>query len=266
MLLWYPTFSTIWHSFTDWNGATGTWIGLANYADALLGGQFFELFRTNLVFLCSIPPLLLLCVVVAVAIYDRVPGWRVFRSVYYLPTVLSAAVVGLLMRILFSPDGAVNGVMNAIGLGSLAQDWLGQTVTAFAVLLTAFYWQTLGQGVVIFLAGLSTIGPELIEASKVDGAGWWRRLFFVVLPQLLPTVAYFLLTNVIYVLVDLFGLVFVSTGGGPGRSTTPIDYMIYLTAFQEGRLGAASALAVLLLVIAFTCSWFQVRLIERLGR
>ena len=85
------------------------------------------------------------------------------------------------------------------------------------------------------------------------------------LPLLLPTVAYFLLTNVIYVLVDLIGLVLVSTGGGPGRSTTPLDYMIYLTAFQEGELGAASALAVMLLVIAFTCSWFQIRLLERMG-
>jgi raffinose/stachyose/melibiose transport system permease protein len=110
------------------------------------------------------------------------------------------------------------------------------------------------------------VPPELVEAAKVDGAGWWRRLFSIVLPLLLPTVAYFLLTNVIYVLVDLLGLVFVSTGGGPGRSTTPIDYMIYLTAFQKGELGAASALAVLLLVIAFSCSWFQIRLLDRLGR
>jgi multiple sugar transport system permease protein len=266
VLLWYPVTSTVRHSFTDWNGLTADWVGLTNYTDALLGGQFLELFRTNLVFLASIPPLLLICVVVSVAIFDRVPGWRLFRSVYYLPTVLASTVVGLLMRIMFSPNGVVNAGLTSLGLESLTQDWFGQTVTAFAVLLSAFYWQTLGQGVLIFLAGLATVPPELVEAAKVDGAGWWRRLFSIVLPLLLPTVAYFLLTNVIYVLVDLLGLVFVSTGGGPGRSTTPIDYMIYLTAFQKGELGAASALAVLLLVIAFSCSWFQIRLLERLGR
>ncbi len=265
VLLWYPVTSTIRYSFTDWNGAGADWVGLTNYTDPLFGGQFFELIRTNLVFLAAIPPLLLICVAVSVAIHDQVPGWRIFRSVYYLPTVLSAAVVGLLMRILFSPTGAINGFLNGIGLGGLAQDWLGQTHTAFAVLLTAFYWQTLGQGVLIFMAGLSTINAELVEAAKVDGAGWWRRLFSIVLPLLRPTIAYFLLTNVIYVLVDLIGLVLVSTGGGPGRSTTPLDYMIYLTAFQEGKLGAASALAVMLLVIAFSCSWLQVRMLERMN-
>lgn len=266
VLLWYPVGSTIRHSFTDWNGATAQWIGLQNYTSALFGGQFLELFRTNLVFLASIPPLLLLCLVVSVAIYDQVPGWRIFRSVYYLPTVLAATVVGLLIRIMFSPGGAVNSFLTTIGLGSLAQDWLGQTSTAFTVLILAFYWQTLGQGVLIFLAGLSTVSPELIEAAKVDGAGWWRRLFLIVLPMLLPTVTYFMLINVIYVLVDLLGLVFVSTGGGPGRSTTPVDFLIYLTAFQKGDLGAASALAVILLTIAFSCSWFQIRILERMGR
>jgi raffinose/stachyose/melibiose transport system permease protein len=266
VLMWYPVTSTVRHSFTDWNGLTADWVGLQNYSDALLNGQFLELFRTNLVFLASIPLLLLICLVVSVTIFDQVPGWRIFRSVYYLPTVLASTVVGLLMRIMFSPNGVVNTGLTALGLESLTQDWFGQTVTAFIVLLSAFYWQTLGQGVLIFLAGLATVPPELVEAAKVDGAGWWRRLFSIVLPLLLPTVAYFLLTNVIYVLVDLLGLVFNSTGGGPGRSTTPIDYMIYLTAFQKGELGAASALAVLLLVIAFSCSWFQIRLLDRLGR
>jgi ABC-type sugar transport system permease subunit len=264
-LLWYPVTSTLRYSLTDWNGLSANWVGLENYTDTLASGEFFTLFRTNLVFLATIPPLMLLCLVVSVAIFDKVPGWRVFRSVYYLPTVLSAAVVGLLMTIFFSPEGAVNTALTKVGLESLTQDWFGQTGTAYVVLISAFYWQTLGQGVLIFLAGLSTIPAELIEAAKIDGAGWWRRLRSVLLPLLAPTVAYFLLTNVIYVLVDLFALVFVSTGGGPGRSTTPIDYMIYLKAFQQGQLGAASALAVLLLAIAFCCSWFQVRLLERVG-
>jgi multiple sugar transport system permease protein len=264
--MWYPVASTVRHSFTDWNGLTADWVGLENYTDALFGGQFLQLFRTNLVFLAAIPPLVLLCLVVAVALFDRVPGWQLFRSVYYLPTVLASTVVGLLLRIMFSPNGAVNSALTSIGLGSLAQDWFGQTVTAFAVLLAAFYWQSLGQGVLIFLAGLSTLPQEVVEAAKVDGAGWWRRLFSIVLPLLLPTVAYFVLINVIYVLVDLLGLVFVSTGGGPGGATTPIDFLIYLTAFQKGELGAASALAVILLVITFTCSWLQIRLLERLGR
>lgn len=266
VLVWYPVVSTVQHSFTDWNGFTENWVGLKNYTDVFFSGEFFERFRTNLVFLASIPLLLLICVAVSVVIHDRIPGWRFFRSVYYIPTVLSASVVGLLASIMFAPRGAVNTAFEAIGLGGLAQDWLGQTPTALGVLLLIFFWQSLGQGVLIFLAGLSTIPQELVEAANVDGAGWWRRLFSIILPLLAPTSAYFLLTNVVYVLVDLFSLVYVTTRGGPGGTTTPLDYTIYLKAFQEGDLGAASALAVILLVIVFTCSWFQLRMIDRFGR
>lgn len=263
VLIWYPVASTVRHSFTDWDGFTANWVGLDNYTDALFGGRFLDLFRTNLVFLASIPVILSICVAVAVVIHDRIPGWRFFRSVYYVPTVLSAAVVGLLASIMFSPRGAVNELLDRSGLGFLAQDWFGQTWSALTVLLLVFFWQTLGQGVLIFLAGLSTIPPEMIEAASVDGAGWWRRLFSIILPMLSPTTAYFLLTNIIYVMVDLFGLVYVTTGGGPGGTTTPLDYLIYLRAFQQGDLGSASALAVILLVIVFTCSWTQLRLIDR---
>lgn len=266
VLIWLPVASTVQHSFTDWNGFTENWVGLDNYADLFVTGEFFALFRTNLVFLASIPVLLVLCVAVSVIIHDRIPGWRLFRSVYYIPTVLSSAVVGLLASIMFSPRGAINTALENIGLGDLGRDWLGQTGSAFTVLILVFFWQSLGQGVLVFLAGLSTVPAELIEAAEVDGAGWWRRLFSIILPLLSPTTAYFVLTNVIYVMVDLFALVYVTTGGGPGRSTTPIDYMIYLKAFQQGQLGAASALAVLLLIIVFACSWFQLRLMDRVGR
>lgn len=265
VLLWYPVGSSFAHSFTNWDGFSSEWVGFDNYTRTLFGPQFLELFRTNLVFLAAIPGILLLCLVVSVVIWDRVPGWRLYRSVYYIPTVLSAAVVGILAKIFFSPEGAINSVLSDLGLGAFAVDWFGNTSTALAVLIAAFYWQTLGQGVLIFLAGLSGIPSELVEAAEVDGAGWWRRLFSVILPLLSPTVAYFLLTNVIYVLVDLFALVFVTTGGGPGSSTTPIDFLIYQKAFQQGELGTASALATVLLVITVACSVGQIVILERLG-
>lgn len=263
-IVWVPVASTVRHSFTAWDGMDAPWVGLQNYADLFAGGQIFLLLRTNLIFMLSIPVIMIICIAVAVAIYDRVPGWRLFRTTFYIPTILSAAVVGTLAKIFFAPQGVVNSTFEKTGLGQWSQDWLGETSTAFAVLIGVFFWQTLGQGVLIFLAGLSTIGDELLEAAALDGAGWWRRLFHILLPLLVPTIAFFATTNVIYVLLDLFGLVFVITGGGPGTSTTPVDFMIYLKAFQEGDLGSASALAVVLLAIAFTFSWLQIRLLEKL--
>ncbi|MDH2442852.1 sugar ABC transporter permease [Amnibacterium sp. CER49] len=265
VLLWVPVVSTVAHSFTKWDGITSTWTGLGNYASAFAGGQLLQLFQTNLVFLASIPGIFLICIITSVVLWERVPGWRFFRSVYYLPTVLSSAVVGILAKVLFSPQGAVNALLGQVGLSGLETDWFGHTGTAWAVLVGAFYWQTLGQGVLIFLAGLSAIPSEVVEASQIDGAGWWRRLFQVILPLLTPTVGYFLLTNVIFVLVDLFALVYVTTGGGPGGSTTPIDFLVYQKAFQDGDLGSASALAVLLLVITLVFSSLQILILRRVG-
>ena len=153
---------------------------------------------------------------VTVLLFEQVPGWRFFRSVYYLPTILSAAVVGTLMRIMFTTQGAVNDVLGRAGLEQLQHDWLGTVSTAFMVLIFAFYWQTLGQGVLIFLAGMSAIPADLIEAARLDGAGWWNRLTRIIIPLLVPTIAYFVLINVIWIFVGLFALVYTVTEGRPG--------------------------------------------------
>src|SRR5215204_1700672 len=127
-------------------------IGLQNYIDMFSTREFWLLIRNNLIFLISIPGILLISLSVSVLLFEEVPGWRFFRSVYYLPTILSAAVVGTLMRIIFSAQGAANDVLGRSGLERLQHDWLGAVPTAFMVLIFAFYWQTLGQGVLIFLA------------------------------------------------------------------------------------------------------------------
>ena len=240
-------------------------IGLQNYIDMFSTGEFWLLIRNNLIFLISIPGILLISLSVSVLLFEEVPGWRFFRSVYYLPTILSAVVVGFLMQILFTAQGAVNEILASVGLDMLTRNWLGSAPTAFIVLIAAFYWQTLGQGVLIFLAGLSVIPAEVLEAARLDGAGWWRRLLRIIFPLLAPTVAYFLVINIIYVFVGLFALVYSTTGGGPGRATTPIDYMIYIKAFQSNELGYASALSVILLLLAVLFAWLQIRTLDKLA-
>lgn len=265
VLVWYPLATAIFHSFTIWDGDNSTWAGLQNYINIITSGQLLLLLRNNLIFLLSIPGILLIALVVSVLLFDQVPGWRFFRSVYYLPTILSAVVVGFLMKTLFSPQGAVNAMLSKVGLGFLAQSWLESVPTAFMVLILCFYWQTLGQGVLIFLSGLSSVSTELLEAARIDGAGWFQRLFRVIFPLLAPAISYFLVTNIIYIFIGLFALVFSVTRGGPGYETTPIDYMIYLKAFETGDLGYASALSVILLVLVSSISWFQIRVLDRLA-
>ena len=147
VLVWYPVASTVRHSFTDWNGLTANWVGLENYTDALLGGEFFELFRTNLMFLASIPPLLVIVVVGVGAIFDRIPGWRMFRSVYYLPTVLVGSRGRSARGIMFAPNGAVNAFLGCGGTRLPRQGLVRPDRTGLHRAALVFFWQSLGQGV-----------------------------------------------------------------------------------------------------------------------
>jgi len=263
-IIWFPVTRTLYHSFTEWNGAKSTWIGWENFQRIFSNGDLWLLMRNNLIFVLSVPGILIISLVVTMLLYEQVPGWKFFRSVYYLPTILSAAVVGTLMRIMFSSQGAINVSLERVGLERLQHDWLGAVPTAFMVLIFAFYWQTLGQGVLIFLAGMSAIPADLLDAARLDGAGWWNRLTRIIIPLLVPTIAYFVLFNVIWIFVGLFALVFTVTEGGPGYSTTPFDLMIYRKAFESGEMGYASALSVILFIIVLAISAFQLRTFDRL--
>jgi raffinose/stachyose/melibiose transport system permease protein len=263
-VIWYPVIQTFRYSFTEWGGTSATWIGAANYQDILRDSDFWTPLKNNAIFVLAIPGILLLSLVVAVLLYEQVRGWQFFRSVYYLPTILSAAVVGMLMRTMFNSRGVVNSLLETIGLEAQTRNWLGSVPTAFAVLIFAFYWQTLGQGVLIFLAGLSSIPTDVIEASQLDGASWWQRLRQIIVPLLIPTVAYFTIVNAIWAFVGVFALVYTVTGGGPGYGTTPLDLMIYRRAFEFGEMGYASAMSVLLFFIVLTISAIQLRVFDRL--
>ncbi len=264
VVIWYPVAQTFRYSFTDWNGASSAWVGLENYSDILAGSDFWTPLRNNAIFLLAIPGILALSLIVAVLLFEQVPGWRFFRSVYYLPTILSAAVVGMLMRAMFNSRGVVNTLLERVGLESLSQNWLGSVQTAFVVLIFAFYWQTLGQGVLIFLAGLSSIPSDVIEAAQLDGASWWRRLWQIIVPLLIPTVAYFTVVNAIWAFVGVFALVYTVTEGGPGYGTTPLDLMIYRRAFEFGEMGYASAMSVLLFCLVLVISAIQLVVFDRL--
>lgn len=254
---------TAYYAFTDWNGASATWVGLENFRRLLQSDDLLTPLKTNVIFLASVPGILLIALIISALLFDEIRGWTFFRSVYYLPTILSAAVVGMLARVMFTSRGAINEFLARIHLEELQQDWLGSTRTAFLVLILIFYWQTLGQGVLIFLAGLSSIPTDLIEAAELDGATWFQRFRQILIPQLVPAIAYFAIINAVWVFVGLFGLVYTVTDGGPGYSTTPLDLMIYRRAFEFGQMGYASALSVFLFGLVLLISSIQLKLFDR---
>lgn len=263
VFLGYPIGNTIFHSFTSWDGLNSEWIGLDNYLSIFSDNGIWKMLRNNLIFLLAVPGVLLICLIVSVLLFEEVAGWKFFRSVYYIPTILSAVVVGYLMKAIFSSGGIVNTFLKSVGLEGLIVDWLNVVPTAFMVMILCFYWQTLGQGTLIFLSGMSSISTEMYEAARIDGAGWWQRLWKITIPSLVPTIFYFTITNIIFVFTGLFGLVYSVTGGGPGYETTPIDYMIYLKAFKVGDFGYASSLSVLLFLLVLMISWIQLKMSDK---
>jgi multiple sugar transport system permease protein len=265
VLVGYPMLNTFYHSLTAWDGLNSRFIGLQNFKTIFNNGDLLLMLRNNLIFLLSVPGILLISLVVSVLLHEEVPGWRFFRSVYYVPTILSAVVIGFLVKTMFSGKGVVNSLLESVGLGHYVVSWLTYVPTEFMILILCFYWQTLGQGVLIFLSGLSSIPHEIFDSAKMDGTSWWQRLFYIVIPSLYPALFYFTVVNIIYVFVGLFGLVFSVTGGGPGYETTPIDYMIYLQAFKTGNMGYASALSVFLFVIVMFITWVQLKISNRMS-
>jgi ABC-type sugar transport system permease subunit len=247
----YPIVTAAAKSLTNWNGLfTSDFVGLANYVRLLKGAVFWKLVRNNFVLLLNVPIQVFLGLVVAVLLHERVWGWRFFRSLYYIPQIISAVIIGYLFRTLFSMDGPVNIVAGRLGLMPIPLEWLGDTATALGVIVFCLVWSSLGWMAIVFMGGLSAIPDSVFEAARIDGAGFWRRTFQVAVPMLARVLEYAVMLSVVWTFTGLFPFIFSLTRGGPGYETTTLDYMIYIKSFVSGvNLGEACAIAVLLLVI-----------------
>ncbi len=257
----YPIATAAVKSLTNWNGLfTSDFVGLQNYARLLHGGVFWKLVRNNFVLLLNVPLQVFLGLLVAVLLHERVWGWRFFRSLYYIPQIISAVIIGYLFRTLFSMDGPVNIIASRLGLMPVPLEWLGDTATALGVIVFCLVWSSLGWIAVVFMGGLSAIPESVFEAARIDGAGFWRRTFQIAVPMLARVLEYAVMLSVVWTFTGLFPFIFSLTRGGPGYETTTLDYMIYLKSFVSGvNLGEACAIAVLLLLIILALTVIEMR-------
>jgi multiple sugar transport system permease protein len=261
----YPIAAAAVKSFTNWNGLfTSDYVGLANYVRLLRGGVFWKLVRNNFALLLNVPIQVFLGLVVAVLLHERVWGWRFFRSLYYIPQIISAVIIGYLFRTLFSMDGPVNLVLGRLGLMPVPVEWLGSAATALGVIVLCLVWSSLGWMAIVFMGGLSSIPDSVFEAARIDGAGFWRRTFQIAVPMLARVMEYAVMLSVVWTFTGLFPFIFSLTRGGPGYETTTLDYMIYQKSFISGNnLGEACAIAVLLLLIILSLTVVEMRVTNR---
>ena len=255
----YPLIVTFYESLRNWDGLyLNRFIGFKNFINIITNGELLTMLGNNLLLLIHVPLLIFGGLIFALLLYEECIGWKIFRSIAYLPNVISIAIVGYIFRRLFGPDGPVYVVLGTMGIHI---DWLAHGLSGMAVVVSAVLWQSLGWETILIFGGLTSISPSVFEAAKIDGAGYWQRLFKIVLPSIVPVLEYTSILSVIMVFGSSFGYIFTITGGGPGYQTTTMDYMIYAKAFGTGtQMGFACAVGVFLFVIILIASLVQMRI------
>ncbi|MGN6300190.1 MAG: carbohydrate ABC transporter permease [Angustibacter sp.] len=246
----FPLVSVVRNSFYAGTFYQLQFVGLGNFRALLQDGVFIHSLTNNLRLLLTVPVMTVLALLIAVVLHDGVRGWRVHRSAVFLPYILPAAGIGLAFGALLQFNGAFNQAVRGLGLGFLAQDWLGSPHLAIWSVGGVVVWQQLGFGVVVFLAALLSLPQEVVEAARLDGVSWWQLQTRVQIPQLRSTIEFFVVTEAITVLSWVFTYVYVVTGGGPANASSVMEFYIWRNGFAQGSVGLANAAAVVVLLLA----------------
>jgi ABC-type sugar transport system permease subunit len=249
VVFFYPIVEVMRLSLYRVAGGTETFRGIANYVSLAKDPVFVAAFAHNLILLISVPIMLFLGLVLAVLLFEGLAGWRVYRSVLFMPYILSIPVVGIVFSYIFQLRGILNTLLRAVGLGFAAADWLGSSRFALWTIMFVVIWKEFGFGVVLFLARLMSVEEELFEAAALEGAKWGQVLFRITIPQLATVIEFYVVINVITMLSWVFNYVFVMTSGGPGNATMVSELYIYVEGFRYNLQGIAAAASVFLLAV-----------------
>ncbi len=264
MFTLYPTVASWYYSFLDWSGFTSDqeWVGLANYREAINDDFFWDAFRRSFVFMfAAVPIKMALSLVVAIVLNDRALKLApVFRTLFFLPVVTTAAIVGIVMTFVFSPhNGPVNQAIVGLGIVPSPVSFLSDPDTALWTVIGVFVWKSFGITMIYWLAALQVVPQDLYEAARLDGANRWQLHRNITLPLITPFVVIIALISIVGAL-NVFALVQTMTQGGPFYATEVMEVYIYRNAFGEGglpRLGYASAAAVFFGVTVLGLSLLQ---------
>ncbi|MBI0375750.1 sugar ABC transporter permease [Streptomyces albiflaviniger] len=251
-------------SFYHWDGiTTATWAGVENYTDFFTDPTLRQAVGHTLFFIVffSFLPVVLGMTSAALTARKDTRGAGVYRWIIFLPQVLTPAVVAVVWKQIYAPDGPLNSVLTAFGLGGLTRGWLGDFTWALPALGLAGTWGAFGLCMVLFAAGAQSIPNELYDAARMDGAGPIREFFTVTLPGLRGQLAV-ALTLTLLGAIRVFDIVWLTTKGGPGTSTITPTVVLYKRAFSNPDVGAACAIGVVLAVVALIVSLAVVKLSE----
>lgn len=260
-----PLLLGVQYSFYRWNGVgPSEWVGLANYLRVFTDPNLLGAIRNAFVligFFTIIP--VSAGLVLATLIRTMRTGFfsSASQTILFLPQIIPLAAAGIAWSWMYAQTGAVNQILNAVGLGFLARPWLGDLQTALPAVGLIGSWVLTGLCTVLFLTGIGKIDQSLYEAVRLDGANWWREFITVTIPGLRQEIAV-LVTITVIAALSSFDIIFTTTLGGPGRATMVPGILIYRIGFTQSDVGLASAFGIVLMILVLAC----VLPIQRLAR
>ncbi len=269
ILVLMPFLSNIGLSFTKWQGVGApVWNDFANYQKAFGDSTFWTAFRNNLFIIIAMVVIPTgLGLLLAAFLFDYIAKKfgaglaSFFRAGFYFPQIIPVVVYAMVWRWILQPDwGILNWVLNTVGLEALAHNWLGDRATALLSVMGMMVWFQLGYPLIIFMAALQRIDPELYEAAAIDGASWFQRFYYITLHLIRPELFVVVLTTTIDAL-KTFAPIYILTKGGPGSATMVASYFSYKNFFETFNVGYGATIATILtgIIILVTIIFIRVQ-------
>ncbi len=262
----YPLIMVFNFSTRRIRGASGPFIGLDNYRFVLRNPVFHEAVKHNLFLLVGLPILIIIALIFASLLFERLKGWKFYRFSLFVPYILAVPVIGVVFSYMLMLNGALNEALRFLHLDFLALDWIGSPKIALKTLLAIIIWKEMGFGIVLFFARLMSVSEEIYDAAKIDGANWWQTLWYITIPQLRIVIEFFAIITIINLLSWIFAYVYVLTRGGPGTSTQVMELWIFnKMAHGAPNPGMGAAASVILFLATIVLIFTLLRLRIRVG-
>jgi ABC-type sugar transport system permease subunit len=248
----YPVIRIIEFSFKMVRGIDGPWIGLRNYELIFRQQLFWESVLHNVLLLLAIPVMVIISLLISILLYERLRGWKAYRVVLFVPYILAIPIIAVVMKKMFQFNGPVNEILRWLSLDFMALDWIGSSDVALWTVMMLIIWRESALGIILFLSRLLSLDESLIEAAKIEGANWWQRAWYILIPQMKGVIEFFVVISVITMLSAVFAYVYMLGGGrgGPGTSTMVVELYIYNALIRTSLPGIASAVSVLLFAVS----------------
>ena len=248
----YPLVRIFEFSFKQIRGIDGPWVGINNYRLILGQDLFWETVRHNLFLLLAVPIMVGWSLLISIVLYERIKGWKLYRVVLFVPYILAVPIIAVVMKKMFQFNGPVNELLRWLSLDFLALDWIGSSDVALWTVMLLIIWRESALGIILFLARLLSLDESLIEAARLEGASWWQRTWYVIIPQMKVVIEFYVVVSVITMLSSVFAYVYIMGGGrgGPGTSTMVLELYIFNALTKTSLPGIASAVSVLLFLVS----------------